>query len=93
MCNDLHSLTASVLRQEDIEGLIALGAPEDEYDSEAAEIAEAVNKLDVTARTQSNIAAIIALVWAQMFNHSPNEMEMRTPALQRVAERLNQALI
>ncbi len=73
------------LRKEDIEGLLALGAPGDEYDSEAKEIFLALETLNQEQLTEANIVGIIALAWAKSFNRSPQEIEQRLPAFQRIA--------
>ncbi len=86
---DLYNIIANILHEEDIEGLIALGAPDDEYDDEAAQIAEAISKLDVAVRTQNNIAAIIALAWARSFDHSPEAIKLRSAAFTHAAERIS----
>jgi hypothetical protein len=79
---------ATALRAEDIEGLIKLGAPNDEYDSEATEIGNALASLQKDQLTEANIAAIIALAWAKSFNHSAQEIEQRVPAFRRISHRL-----
>lgn len=76
---------ADILRTEDIEGLIAIGAPADEYDSEAEKIAQAIEKLSASELTQANICAVIALLWAKSFNRSSEEIKQRMPAFERVA--------
>jgi hypothetical protein len=75
----------ALLRAEDIEGLIASGAPEDEYDSEAKQIASAVASLNANEFTQANITAIIALAWAKSFNQSEQEIKQRMPAFERIS--------
>jgi hypothetical protein len=78
----------AVLRNEDIEGLVESGAPRDEYDSEAREIAGALASLSSGEFTETNITAIIALVWAKSFNRSEPEIRQRIPAFQRIAHLL-----
>jgi len=55
------------LIQQDIEGLIALGSPHDEYSSEAEAIYKETSLLDKEQRTVSNIITIIAEVWEKYF--------------------------
>ena len=88
---DLYLIIASILREEDIEGLIIIGAPEDEYDVEASQISQAISKLDTANYTPDNIAAVTALVWAELFNRSAEEIEQRAPAFRRVAQRIIEA--
>jgi hypothetical protein len=76
------------LRAEDIEGLIELGAPSDEYDDEATQIAEAVAELPEGKVSAENIIAIIALIWAKSFDRSSDEIAKRLPAFSRVIQRL-----
>ncbi len=73
-----------LLVAEDIEGFIALGAPQDEYASEAAMITQALSGLGSEQYTQENILAIIAAAWST-FGLAPEELELRIPAMQRVA--------
>ena len=79
---------AEALRSEDIEGLIELGAPSDEYDSEAREVASALASLTKNQITEANILAIIALEWAKSFNRSAQEIQQRMPAFRKIAYRI-----
>ena len=54
-------LIQRVLREEDIEGFIASGAPEDEYNSEAHRIADKINQMNHV--NEQMIVAIISKVW------------------------------
>jgi len=82
------SQISSALRAEDIEGLIALGAPGDEYAHEAQEISSALMSLNSVRQTIDTIVAIIALVWAKSFNRSSEEINERIPAFRRIAQQL-----
>ena len=82
------SQISSALRAEDIEGLIALGAPGDEYAREAQEISNALMSLNSVRQTADAIVAIVALVWAKSFNRSSEEINERMPAFRRIAQRL-----
>ena len=85
---------ASLLRQADIEGYIELGAPADEYDSEAQALALAFAELNENEITVENIAAIIAEAWKQNFNLGETELSMRKVEIHNFAEaivRLNSA--
>lgn len=84
---DVKSINA-LLCERDIEGLIELGAPLDEYESEAKIIAEAVSDLTVEQRTEENILAIVTVVWAKYFELSPNELELRLPNLKDLAAQI-----
>lgn len=75
----------AILIQEDMEGLIASGAPRDEYASEAAQIAEAINRLAASQITQENILAVLTVVWIRNYNLPPHEMALRLSAMKKVA--------
>jgi hypothetical protein len=77
-----------ILQTEDVEGLIEIGAPSDEYVSEAQEIAEAISKLSASQVTAENIVAIISLAWAKSFNRSAEEIKERLPAFHRIARQI-----
>ena len=75
-----------LLIQEDVEGFIELGAPQDEYESEAALIAAAILQLKENERTEDAILSVMAIIWMNNFNLGDDEMQLRLPALQRVAQ-------
>ncbi|MFZ4124720.1 MAG: hypothetical protein ACOYJ2_01440 [Rickettsiales bacterium] len=77
-------------REEDIEGLIGNGAPNDEYASEAEQTLAVVRRLSEHERTKANIVSIIALIWAKSFNREPEEIAERMPAFENVALKLLQ---
>jgi hypothetical protein len=76
-----------LLIDEDIEGFIALGAPDDEYSSEATLIADAINRLPQTQFTEENITAIIIVVWAA-FELWPEDLKLRAPYIHNVVQRI-----
>lgn len=75
-----------LLIKEDIEGLLAAGAPEDEYKDESIKIAEALALIEPKEWTAGNILAAISLIWSQNFALKAEEMHLRMRALQRVAD-------
>ncbi len=75
----------SLLQQEDIEGYINLGAPSDEYLSEAENITAAISKLKANEITEENLIALLTLEWMQSFDLSEKEAILRAPALQKIA--------
>ena len=77
-----------IFHDADIEGLIANGAPNNEYDSEALEALRAISALRQEKVTEDNLAAVIGLIWARSFNRDENEMKMRLPAIHRIAQKL-----
>ena len=85
---NLNKALESILRNEDIEGLIAIGAPPDEYDLEAKYIAEGISKLERDQINQETIVAIVSIVWIDQFGYSSEEILLRVPSFRRVAENL-----
>ncbi len=62
-----------ILVQEDIEGLIEAGAPVDEYQDEAAQIAAAINMLTEENFREDIVLAIVSTVWlktSQLIDHA-----------------------
>ncbi len=76
------------LQAEDVEGLITLGAPRDEYSSEAQQITAALAELSDSQLTEENIVAIIALVWTRSFGLTDQDIGKRMHAFQQVAHRI-----
>jgi len=81
-------IIGDLLRQEDIESLIQLGAPADEYSFEAREMARTIGVLRGDEYTEENIVAIMALLWARSFDLSAQDIEQRVPAFRRVVRQL-----
>ncbi len=77
------------LDDEDVEGLLAVGAPGDEDQVEGRLIAEALERLPDTDFVVERVMVIVADVCSRMFGPF-NEDEMRTRSLvyRRVAERI-----
>ena len=76
----------AILREEDIEGLIALGAPEDEYDFEGQEIELAVSRLD--KRDEDDLVHVIEKVWRKFFELGAEDIALRRDAFRRAARRI-----
>jgi len=89
----LEKRIQEVLNQEDIEGLLALGAPRDEYEGEAEHIGLAIRKL-VCDRPGAGapidaVKGIINATWRERFGpFSEEDLTRREPALERVATRI-----
>ncbi len=79
---------STLLMQGDLEGLIEMGAPSDEYDEEAAQIAAAVLSLSHEEITEETIVAIISLVWIKSFELSDEALKLRLPAIRVIAEKI-----
>lgn len=75
-----------LLREADIEGLIADGAPADEYDSEADIVMSALTQS--TGRTVSDVVSLLAAAWTRSFALDEAALQLRLPQLQNVAARL-----
>lgn len=76
-----------ILQKEDIEGFISLGAPADEYSSEAVQIAEILNSGEENWR-ENQIAAIIIAIWKGSFDLSEDEIKLRMPAITAVSRNI-----
>lgn len=76
----------TILVQEDIEGFIEAGAPVDEYQDEAAQIAAAITLMTAENFDKDNILAVVSLVWMRSFGLGEEDVALRLPALRRVAQ-------
>jgi hypothetical protein len=77
----------NILGEEDIEGLIQMGAPADEYNSEAREIEAAMSRLG-DKRSEEQVVQVLEDVWKGFFDLSTEDIELRRDALQRLARRI-----
>ncbi len=78
-----------VLRRADIEGLIAIGAPKDEYDSEAQLIRQGLSETSLNAtRDEGAAVAIIRDVWKQEFELDDGELDRRNEAFASAAREM-----
>lgn len=87
------SLIDDILQAEDIEGLLDLGSPRDEYLHEAELIHSGLQAFGPNHLTQPHLRALIADVWKRSFNLSSEEIEKRLPAFERVARQIRQACL
>jgi hypothetical protein len=69
----------NILLIEDIDGLIELGAPVDEYDDEANDIYDAMNE-----NGSENLLEKIYSIWATSFALDEEELEKRKLALGKI---------
>ncbi|MEQ1890364.1 MAG: hypothetical protein ABL951_14480 [Alphaproteobacteria bacterium] len=76
----------TILIQGDIEGFIEAGAPADEYQDEAAQIAASITLLAEEDFREEYILAIICLVWIKSFDLAEEDVALRLPALRRVTQ-------
>ena len=82
-----------ILNREDVEGLLALGAPENEYDPEAKLITNAIEAGEVQLR-EEDLNMFLQQVWGQKFGpYSPGEMQSRHEVLRRIAREICAACV
>jgi hypothetical protein len=85
-----------VLDKEDIEGLLVLGCPSDEYDGEASLIESGVARVTNFGKSKTSVdvvEAIICEVWNNQFGpFDPLDLEKRRPAFTSVAQKIAAAL-
>jgi len=89
MTRNAASVILCVLNEEDIEGLLAAGAPAEEYEAEAKVIAEALDELQQHELVADRVIVIVSDVWTRMFGPFDEEqLRGRQPVYRRVAERI-----
>lgn len=75
----------SVLIKEDIEGLLELGAPIDEYLDEAKKISEGMSRLNTLQASEEVIYILIRDIWQDSFGpFSDSELRKRDTAFRNV---------
>jgi hypothetical protein len=80
-----------LLRYEDIEGLLSMGAPNDEYETEAERIADRIGEAEEGTSdkiTRKVVENIVAVVWKEMFGLSDERARQRQGAFAAIAVRL-----
>ena len=78
-----------VLRAADIEALIQLGAPKDEYEPEARSLIYAISHLGENELTEERLTEIIRIEWTKWFGpFSDEEVEMRMPDFRQIAHQI-----
>jgi hypothetical protein len=82
----------AALDSEDIEGLLAIGCPPDEYDSEANRIDSRITglrRLGDEPLGESQVERIVADVWNEMFgSFSDEDFQKRQSAFTSVARKI-----
>ena len=82
-----------IINDEDIEGLLAAGAPNDEYERETVLICARIRQLSGSEFTEDQVARIVTDAWNEMFGPFDDpEHRLREPAYRRVAQRILQLL-
>ena len=78
-----------ILNAEDIEGLLELGAPPDEYSQEAETIAATLRQDTRVVISEESLTTIILDAWARWFGPlSDDDLRRRSPAFRNVARRI-----
>jgi len=78
-----------ILDEEDLEGLLKMGAPKDEYEPEARRIANAIGHLNAEQLTVDRVAHIVSTVWEDMFGPFHGQAGRKLlPTCRRIAERI-----
>lgn len=77
-----------ILMQEDIEGLIEAGAPQDEYADEAAQLAAAIEIMNVEERSKEAISSALAIIWVNSFELADTDLKLRLDAIERVSQQI-----
>jgi hypothetical protein len=80
------------LDEEDIESLLEIGAPGDEYNGEASQIESLVAQQSEFGKRKLNseqLEQVVQSVWVSAFGPlSTDQLKQRQPAFRRVAERI-----
>ncbi len=84
---DLPSLQ-ELVRTADPEGLIADGAPQDEYEPEESELLAAVQHLSTAELITANLLPPLEQIWQRAFHLSPENLAERRPKLLALAKEI-----
>lgn len=76
------------LTEADIEGLIAAGAPVDEYEEEAEAIFLALESVEPQLLSDDAVIAIVSSVWAESFGLDAHSLKQRRGAFEAVAKKI-----
>jgi hypothetical protein len=74
-----------LFRIQDIEGLIALGVPDNEYEPEVEKIFAALEALPREEATVPKLVEVFEGVYKQMFGWSDEDMRRRRPHFEEIA--------
>lgn len=80
----------TVLRDSDIEGLIENGVPDDEYASEASDIAQTLSPVSKDELSLDVLTGIIALIWQTNFDLSKHDIDRRYNTFRIATEKILQ---
>ena len=72
----------------DLEGLIAGGAPADEYEPEMEQLIEALARIPAGEASQSKIVAILSDIWRNDFSATEERLDTLRPGFEGLANTL-----
>ncbi|WP_263379948.1 hypothetical protein [Granulicella paludicola] len=81
---DLESIQ-QLVREADVEGHLAEGAPADEYEPEEDELFAAIAHLPTSELTSENLLPIVTDIWTNSFALDEHALAEREPKLQSLA--------
>lgn len=84
---DLPSLQ-ELVRTADIEGHLADGAPQDEYEPEEDLLFQAIHGLSTQDLVLANLLPHLERIWQQSFQLSASDLDRRRPALLSLAKEI-----
>jgi hypothetical protein len=84
---DLESVD-ELIRTQDVEGFIAEGAPEDEYEGEIEAVYERLRALPVEEASRERLMAVLEEVWARSFSLSAAELKEREGAFGEIVGKI-----
>lgn len=85
---DLHSIQELVATA-DVEGFIADGAPEDEYETEAELLHSELKDLTTSELVPEKILPILDGIWTSNFSLPSDQLLQRRPALLALAQQIS----
>ena len=84
---------SNILANIDIEGFIEIGAPEDEYISEATVIQKKIDQLTYNQLSYEIILNIVLGIWKDKFNLSASDMKIRQNFFESVAREIHKNIV
>ncbi|MGH1455830.1 MAG: hypothetical protein ACRBDI_03525 [Alphaproteobacteria bacterium] len=75
-----------MIMQVDPEGLIAHGAPSDEYTMESRVFVKALSALSEGEITKENILLLLSEIWKESFRLDDDALQMRLPSLLTIVD-------
>ena len=84
---DLPSIQ-ELVRTADVEGHLAEGAPQDEYEPEEDDLFQAIHSLPTDALLSANILPHLEQIWRASFNLSEEDLAARRPKLLSLAKEI-----